>query len=861
MIQGKYIFALVGLIMFGFSGTEVQAQSKKKKKKGKTEEASPKKDGDKSFDDLLKSTASDSGLLTIHRDTVTGKSFLEIQEAQLGKEFIYFSVVADGVLEAGFFRGSYRGSKIIRFVRHFDRIEIQSPNTDYYFDEDNALSKAASANINTPILSSLKIEAEKEGRILLDGDAVFLSEDFQMVKPPSRPGPNSGGGLLGNLSKDKTKIKSIRNYPENTDVVVSYFYDNKNPTRGGSPAITDPRSIEVAYQHSIIEMPDDDFVPRKDDARVGYFMTQVTDMTSFDATPYRDMIHRWRLIKKDPSAALSEPVEPITWWIENTTPEEFRPIIKAGVERWNQSFEKAGFKNAVVVNIQPDDAEWDAGDIRYNVLRWTSSPMPPFGGYGPSFVNPRTGEILGADIMLEFVSVTGRLFRTEVFKLAGMDMDETSDEHSLTDHDHYNCNISNHIQHSLQFGLHGMKAMNVDKASQEEFVKQTLYRLSLHEVGHTLGLTHNMKASSIHSPADLKKKSVIDQWGLCNSVMEYPAVHFPTDEMDHETWFDSNPGAYDDWVIEYGYSEGLADAAAEEARLRKILERSSDPMLRYGNDADDMRGSGRGIDPDVNIYDLSNDPVLYAAERCDLVKEIMPKIKAAYTIENQSYHEFRNAYLILTSEYANQINVMTRQIAGIHVDRAYVGQETSHKPLEPVSEAKQREAMSALSKYAFAPDAFNESTEIYNYLQMQRRGFGHSGNNEDPRLHERVQFMQIRCLSHLTHPNVLQRITDSQLYGNTYDLAEYFTDLTDAIFKADMNSKVNTYRQNLQASYVDIVVKIIDKKSKYDQVSQGMAVYELKRIEKSIKSASSSDKLTKAHREHLSWKIAQALEG
>ncbi len=859
MKTGTYIWALVGLLALGLNSTEAQAQSKKKKK-GKTEEASPKKEGDKSFDEKLKSTKSDVGLLTIHRDTVTGKSFLEIKEDQLNKEFIYFSVVEDGVLEAGFFRGSYRGSKIIRFVRHYDRIEIQSPNTDYYFDQANALSKAANANINTPILSSLKIEAEKDGRILLDGDAVFLSEDFQMVKPPSRPGPGSEGGMLGSLSKDKTKIKSIRNYPENTDVVVSYFYDNKNPSRGGSPAITDPRSIEVAYQHSIIEMPEDDFTPRKDDARVGYFMTEVTDMTSFDATPYRDMIHRWKLVKKDPNAAISEPVEPITWWIENTTPEEFRPIIKEGVERWNLSFEKAGFKNAVVVNIQPDDADWDAGDIRYNVLRWTSSPMPPFGGYGPSFVNPRTGQILGADIMLEFAAISNRLFRTEVFKLAGLNMDEDQPELPLSEYDQHYCDVSNHIHHSLQFGLNGMKAMNIDKASQEEFVKQTLYRLVLHEVGHTLGLTHNMKASSIHSPEDLKKKSVIDEWGLCNSVMEYPAVHFPTAEMDHQTWFDSNPGAYDDWVIEYGYSVGFENPVQEDERLRRILERSSEPMLTYGNDADDMRASGKGIDPRVNIYDLSSDPVQYASERCDLVREIMPKIKDAYTINDQSYHEFRNAYLTLTSEYANQINVMTRQIAGVHVDRAYAGQKTDHMPLEPVSEARQKEAMAALSKYAFAPDAFNESAEMYNYLQLQRRGFGHFGNNEDPRLHERVQVMQERCLSHLTHPTVLQRITDSQLYGNTYDLAEYFTDLTDAIFKADMNSKVNTYRQNLQANYVEMVTQMIDKKSRYDQVSQGMAVYELKRLEKSLKAASSSDKLTKAHREHLLWMIDKALE-
>ena len=131
------------------------------------------------------------------------------------------------------------------------------------------------------------------------------------------------------------------------------------------------------------------------------------------------MVNRWNLVKKDPDAPLSEPVEPITWWIENTTPVEFRPAIREGVLRWNEAFETAGFKNAVVVKDQPDTATWDAGDLRYNVLRWTASPNPPFGGYGPSFVNPRTGQILGADIMLEFIFVTNRVLQSEVFDVAG----------------------------------------------------------------------------------------------------------------------------------------------------------------------------------------------------------------------------------------------------------------------------------------------------------------------------------------------------------------------------------------------------------------------------------------------------------
>ena len=124
-------------------------------------------------------------------------------------------------------------------------------------------------------------------------------------------------------------------------------------------------------------------------------------MTSASVTPYRDVINRWHLVKKNSEAELSEPVEPIVWWMENTTPENIRDLIRTAALKWNEAFEKAGFKNALQIELQPDDSDWDAGDIRYNVLRWTSSPQPPFGGYGPSLANPRTGQIIAADIMLE----------------------------------------------------------------------------------------------------------------------------------------------------------------------------------------------------------------------------------------------------------------------------------------------------------------------------------------------------------------------------------------------------------------------------------------------------------------------------
>ena len=170
---------------------------------------------------------------------------------------------------------------------------------------------------------------------------------------------------LGKLDDKKSRIVNQRPYANNLDVIVDYVFSNANPSVRGSAAISDPRNVSIKVQHSFVALPKNDYQPRQDDARIGYFTNQFDNMTSADWAPYEDVIKRWDLQKKDPSAALSEPVKPITWWIENTTPVEWRDTIRDAVLAWNTSFEKAGFKNAIEVKIQPDDADWDAGDINY----------------------------------------------------------------------------------------------------------------------------------------------------------------------------------------------------------------------------------------------------------------------------------------------------------------------------------------------------------------------------------------------------------------------------------------------------------------------------------------------------------------
>lgn len=822
-----------------FTNSSAQLFCKKKKNEKTTTEKKDKKT--KSIKEVTKKCNSIAGLFALYQDTINGEVYIEIDKSQLEKEFIYFSYVENGLVEARLFKGSYKGSKIFKIHKHFNNIEITLPNTHYYFNPENAISKASNANINVPIIISETIIGETTGKYLINAKSIFMDENFADIKP--KYPPTWKGFKLGTPSKTKSKIQSIRNYPKNTDVRTLYVYEKEES--GKTP-------VSISYHHSIMEMPDNDFKPRYDDPRIGYFMTQVTDLTSASPTPYRDIIHRWNLVKKNPDAELSEPVIPITWWIENTTPYELRPIIKEGVEAWNTSFEKIGFKNAVVVKIQHDTATWDAGDIRYNVLRWTSSPKPPFGGYGPSFVNPRTGQILGADIMLEYAYILGRLRQEKYF-----DIESSFDD--LNNDDIHTCNAGSIMQEQILFGKNALEITDLTDIEKNDFLNQSIKRLVLHEVGHTLGLNHNMKGSTIQSVEDLKNKEKIDKEGMCNSVMEYPAINFALDKKTQTNYYDYKPGFYDDWAIDFGYSVGVTNELEEAERLTEILAKSTDPKLVFGNDADDMRSPGKGIDPMVNIYDLSNDPVAYGVDRITLINDsLMPKLLTKFSIENQSYSELKDAYKVLLREKAIQLGVFTRQIGGVYVNRAFEGQKTTTSPYTPVPLAKQKTAMNALNKYAFAPNAFSIDSELITHLQAQRRGFGFMTEGEDPKLHNSVLKIHQSLLKHLLHENVLRRIVDSELYGNEYKLDLYLADLTSAIFDADKTDIINHYRQNLQLEYTNELIKYLSSKTALGS-SKSLVLAQLLAIQK-IANTKNSDATSKAHNEHLNLLIEKALK-
>ena len=810
----------------------------------------------KTFQQVIKDSHELKGLFTLYQDKNNGSLMMRIKPSQLDKEFIHFMQNLDGIADIGYFRGGYRGANIYSIERHFNKIEVRAENTSFYFDPDSPLAKASSANINRPLLASIAIEAEDTdtGDIIIKADELFLTENLRQIKPSSRPDEKPGESFkLGTLSKDKTKVLNVHNYPQNTDLEVEYVYDNPTPVRphtqslsNGDFAFTDDRSIAIKIRHSFIELPENDFIPRLDDPRIGYFSQLKHDMTAKDdSTPFRDVINRWYLSKKNPGEKISEPVEPIVWWIENTTPVEFRETIKQATLSWNSAFEKAGFKNAIQVKIQPDDATWDAGDIRYNVLRWTSSPRPVFSGYGPSFANPRTGQILGADVMLEYTGFTRRLDVQKIFDAnTFINNDSSKDSHSG-------------LYQTAQFGTHALLAAGAETTELTQFTKEFLYYLVLHEVGHTLGLNHNMKASQLHDSDTIHDSTITSKTGLTGSVMDYPSINFSPLGKSQGQYYTAKPGAYDDWVIDYGYSEESKNTLNESIRLEKILARSTEPELAFGNDADDMRSPGSGIDPRINIYDMSSNPISYAEDRLIRVNDLISKLQKRFSIEGESYQTLTNAFMALNGEYSRNTQVVSRYIGGVYVDRAFVGQKDAIKPFIPVEKSRQKKAMALLEEFLFSAEAFKMDSELLSHLQQQRRSFYLFGNTEDPKMHDMILNMQKAVLNHLLHPRVLKRIQDSALYGNQYKLAEMLEDLTNAIFLEDAKKNVNSFRQNLQREYVERLVKIISNEGQHS--AQSLARLNLKKIGDMLKTRRNNVE-TVAHKEQINFLIKQAFK-
>ena len=808
-LQATFAFMLI-VTSLNFHADEDAPKVEKEKPEQTAEAKKDKKNGKKEYETIEEFIEDGEyekleGFMNILHETEKDKYYLIIEKNKLNKEFIYFTYILNGPQAVGASGGSLGEGYILEFRMFKDDIGLYKINTKFTYDEPNKITQSKLTNIIEAFMGRFKVEVKEEDRFLISADKLFLSEILTSVTPNiPREYAEYYDLNLGKLDKEKTYIADIRNYPKNTAIEINYGFFNAKPKPSGSvDAVADKRYTFISARHLFVEMPDDKFEPRVADQRVGYFSQKVTDLSTYDTYPARDLMNRWRLVKKNPDAELSEPVEPIVFWVENSTPEEIRPFVVKGIEGWNAAFEEAGFKNAVVAKIQPDDAEWDAGDVQYNVVRWASTPSPRYAGYGPSIANPRTGEIIAADIVQEFNAIKrGYTYR----KLWGYSEDKDP-------------------------------------------LEQWIVSLTMHEVGHTLGLRHNFKSSWIYDADEIHDTSITGKSHI-GSVMDYDPINIAPEGKEQGNYFPHAPGLYDRWAIKFGYTPNLSDSEREE-----ILSQSVLPELIYGTDGDAMGSPGSNIDPRAKRYDLSGDPVKYTSERIDVINSKIKELPSIYLTEGETSTEFRSTFFSLTREKGRFMEGVSRLIGGVYSNRVVNGQD-GITPFEAVAYDDQKNAMNLISTKLLSNNAFTFDPEILKYLQSEKRAaYSPSRGNEDPQLHDLVLGMQGRVLAHILHPRVMQRLVDSAQYGNTYMPQEVLDDLFNAIFV--QREEVNTFKMNLQSKYTDGLIDALADDS-YDEISKSAIYSSLNEIEK-FSSRPYGDDSYKNHLKFINWKVNKAL--
>jgi hypothetical protein len=715
--------------------------------------------------------------------------YLELQPSQLGVPFLSIVSYARGIGSNGLLGGLPLDDRVLQFERSGDHVLLVEVNQRFVTPKGTPIDAARELSIGNSVVASLKIESEQDStkRLLVDLAPVVVSDL-----------PDLGERMKGMLGGKSTHIDAARSalgkaksFPDNTEVEALLTYTPNDRTGLGLESVPDARYIPIGVHYSFSRLPETPMAPRYADDRVGYFMTVQKDFSRDDKENFfLRYTNRWRLEKKDPSAALSEPVKPIVYYIDRTVPEKYRPWVKEAIENWQKAFETAGFKNAIVARDAPADSAFDPEDVRYSTIRWITSSEPSFGAIGPSRVDPRTGEILDADILIEASMFQG--LRSYYRRFAGPE------------------DLASSILPSTMPALPGLPAEERCEAAgaaldagalehmallmgdelppgspvPDSYLKPTVIWGVMHEVGHTLGLRHNFR-STTSTPMDrLQDVAWTHANGLYSSVMDYPTPNIAADRTKQGDWWTTTAGTYDLWAIRYGYTpSGAAAPDSDYQAVAHIADESLQPGHEYSTDEDTY--PAEAADPRSNIYDLGSDPLQYARERTAYLAGLWrsPKFEDRIVGSSGDLGTLRRALDTVLSQYGIACGMAVKYMGGSFVTRVHRGQPGEVDPVRPVPAAKQREALDFLGTRVFASDAFAISPKLLQRL-MPDRWSQWGGTNlfaarVDYTWNDRVLAMQTALLRAVSAPSLLARVRESESRSpDAYRLAEHFDRVT-----------------------------------------------------------------------------------
>jgi len=817
-----------------------------------------------------------TGLLTMYQKG--SRLYAEVGSGQLNKDYIVLISIAKGIAQGRILAGMTWGfgdDWIWQFRKVDDKIQVVRRNVRFHAAKGSPQATAVELAYTDSVLFALPILTKSpSGASLVDLSRIFMSDLPQI----SRSLP----GFV--FSSSKSSWAAVKGFKDNIELEVAATYASSG--RASLDTVPDSRGATIHVHYSISKLPSTGYKPRLADDRVGYFLTVTKDFSKKDDQDrFMRYINRWDLRKADKAAKMSPPKKPIIFWLENTVPYKYRKTIRDGILEWNKAYEKAGFVNAIEVRQQPANATWDPEDINYNTFRWITASA----GFamGPSRVNPSTGQILDADIIFDADFLRYWKHEYETFTPAAiaamtggpLDIESYRKQFELIPKNmqhRVGCQCALHSGKSRELAM-GAAAIAARTSSPEDLKKlihQGLKEVVMHEVGHTLGLRHNFKASAMYNIRDLNDKSKTDKTGLTSSVMDYSPANIASKGLKQGDYFSQTIGPYDIWAIEYGYKP---ISGSEAEGLKKIASRSGEKELAYATDEET-----RGIDPDPlsNRFDLGEDTVEYAKERARLVAELMPGVVDRVTKKGEGYQKARRAFGVLLANHGIAMSFAARYIGGLHTTRSHKGDEGAKAPFVVVDAKKQREALSLLEEQVFAEKPFNFPPSTYNHLTATY--WSHWGSNFPSRtdypVHRGIGMWQDRVLSRLLSSLTLTRLYDSELKvdpdKDAFTTAELIERLTKAIFSEIDNLKAGEYtnrkpaiaslRRDLQRRYLQRLSTIAMGNSFAPMDCQSIAYMTLgdleQRIRKVLKGNVKLDSYTKAHLTETADRIAKVRE-
>jgi Met-zincin/Domain of unknown function (DUF5117)/Domain of unknown function (DUF5118) len=761
------------------------------------------------YDQVVTSEAKTSpGLFMVHR--LDDKVFFEIPESAFGDDMLWVTQMEK--TQTGFgFAGSPLGHRVVRWEIRGDDVLLRDVNYTIRAAATDPIHDAVEATSLAPIIEVFPIRAfGKDKAPVIDATSLFTAD---LPEFSARRRLNASG-----VDSKRSFIEKIKAFPENIEAKVLLTYrlrDTPGGAGGGRGGPAPPRddrgAVTVMLHHSMVKLPEQLMRPRRYDDRVGFFTEKFEDYADVSNHQVEEVqyITRWRLEKKDPKAEVSEPKKPIVFYIGREVPAKWRAWVKKGIEAWQPAFEAAGFKNAIIAKDAPtprEDADWDAEDARFSSIRWLPATIE--NAMGPHVHDPRTGEILESDIIIYHNIL--KLIRDWYFVQASPN-DPRAQKLPLSD----------------------------------DLVGECLAYVVAHEVGHTLGFPHNMKASSSYTVEQLRDPEFTRTKGTEASIMDYGRFNYVAQPGDGARLIPVI-GPYDKFAVEWGYKEfqGAKNYEAEKAKLDEIVARQlTNPMLRFGN-------PNPAEDPSQQTEDLGSDAIAATALGLKNLDRVASYLVKATTTKNEDYSLLRNMYTQLNNQRVRELTHVANVVGGVVHNNVWFGD--GDRAYNAVSGEQQRKAVQFLNENAFQTPAALVDPDIL--LRLEPTGAA-----------DRILAGQSGLLRTLLGETRLKRMAELATRDKTgaYLPINLLDDLTSGIW-GDLKSssgEIDLYRRNLQRSYVETLIAAVEQPKATTDLP-ALARGELRKIVENIDSGAgrTQDVTTRLHLDDIKARITQALD-